>query len=236
MDEIPPQLVINFDQTGINYISMDHGKARVEIIQKDDKRQITTVLGGTMAGDFLPIQLVYQGTTCRCLPSFKFPQDWDIMYSANHWSNEETMKMYLHNIIFPYIRGKKEELGLPAEYPSLLLFDYFNGQCTEQLFKLIDGNNINTVIIPANCMDQLQPLDLSANKAVKNFLRKQFQGCYTKEVFTQLEEEHVELVDLRLSTVKPLGVQWMTDVFDYFKSEAGMEIIKNGFKSAGIMK
>jgi len=118
----------------------------------------------------------------------------------------------------------------------LLLFDNFNGQCTEELLKLIDGNNINTLIIPANCTDQLQPLDLSFNKAVKNFLRKQFQEWYAKEVFTQLEEERIELVDLCLSTVKPLEAQWMTDVFDYFKSEAGMEIIKNGFKSAGIMK
>ena len=116
----------------------------LKIIGKDNKCQITAVLGGTMTGDFLPFQVVYQGITSRCLPSFRFPQDWDITYSANHWSNEETMKMYLQNIIFPYVRGKKEELGLPAEYPSLLLFDNFNGQCTEELLKLIDGNNINT--------------------------------------------------------------------------------------------
>ena len=212
------------------------GAKMVEIIGKDDKHQITAVLGGTMARDFLPIQLVYQGTTSRCLPSFKFPQDWDITFSANHWSNEETMKMYLHNIIFPYLRGKKDELGLAQEYPSLLLFDNFNGQCTEELLKLIDDNNINTVIIPANCTDRLQPLDLSVNKAVKNFLRKQFQEWYAQEVFSQLEEERDELIDLRLSTVKPLGAQWMTDMFDYFKSDSGVDIIKNGFKSAGIMK
>ena len=86
IDEILTRLVINFDQTGVNYIltsawTMEkQGAERVKIIGKDDKRQITAVLGGTMAGDFLPIQLVYQGTTSRCLPSFKFPQDWDITY------------------------------------------------------------------------------------------------------------------------------------------------------------
>ena len=74
MDEIPLQLVINFGQTGINYIPTSswtmekQGSRRVEIIGKDDEHQITTVLAGTMA-DFLPIQLVYQGTTSRCLPS-----------------------------------------------------------------------------------------------------------------------------------------------------------------------
>ena len=69
MDEIPPQLVINFDQTGVNYIPTSawtmekQGAKRVKIIGKDDKCQTTAVLGGMMAGDFLLIQLVYQGTT-----------------------------------------------------------------------------------------------------------------------------------------------------------------------------
>jgi len=79
MDEIPLDLVINFDQTAVHYVLVDNctiakeGSKHVEIIGKDDKRQITVVLGGTMSGDFLPVQLVYKGTTNRCLPSFKFP-------------------------------------------------------------------------------------------------------------------------------------------------------------------
>ena len=44
------------------------GAKRVEIAGKDDKRQITAVFAGSMAGDFLPIQLVYKGKTPRCLP------------------------------------------------------------------------------------------------------------------------------------------------------------------------
>ena len=86
------------------------GSKRVKIIGKDDKRQITVVLAGTMAGDFLPVQLVYQGTTSRCLPPYKFPQDWDITYSPNHWSNEDTMASYLQKVIFPYIRKSRMNL------------------------------------------------------------------------------------------------------------------------------
>ena len=75
MNEIPPDLVINFDQTAVHYVPVDNwtmakeGSKRVEIIGKNDKRQITAVLEGTMSGDFLPVQLVYKGTTNRCLPS-----------------------------------------------------------------------------------------------------------------------------------------------------------------------
>ena len=101
---------------------------------------------------------------------------------------------------------------------------------------MIDDKNINTVIIPANCTDRLQSLDLSVNKAVKTLLRKKFQDSYAKEVFTQVEEGRVEMVDLHLSTVKPLGAQWMVDVFNYFKTNTGIDIIKNGYKSASILK
>ena len=44
------------------------------------------------------------------------------------------------------------------------------------------------------------------------------------------------MVDLCLSTVKPLGAQWMVDVFNYFKTNTGIDIIKKGYKSASILK
>lgn len=135
LDEIPNELIIYFDQTGINYVPMSswtmekQGAKRVEIIGKDDKRQITAVLAGTLNGDFLPVQLVYQGKTDRCLPSFKFPiaRDWDIRYTANHWCNESTMECYLEKVIFPYVDQKQSDLQLHHAHPALLIFDNFNG-------------------------------------------------------------------------------------------------------------
>ena len=238
MDEIPAELVVNFDQTAINYVPVaswtmeKEGSRRVEIIGKDDKRQITAVLAGTLNGDFLPVQLVYKGTTKRCLPAFSFPEDWDINYSQNHWCNEETMMDYLNKILFPYCARKRRELMLAPDYPGLVIFDNFNGQCTEDILKLIDENHINVIIIPANCTDRLQPMDLAVNKALKDFLQSQFQKWYAEEVCSQLDEGSVQLIDLRLSTMKPLGARWMVSGFDYIKSNP--DIIKNGFSSAGI--
>ena len=86
MDEIPPALDINLDQTGIHYVpagswTMDkEGAKRVEIIAADDKRQITAVFAGTQSGDFLPPQLIYKDTTHRCLPTMKFPDSWDVTH------------------------------------------------------------------------------------------------------------------------------------------------------------
>ena len=94
MDEIPSELVINWDQTGINYIPVsswtmaEEGSKRVEMIGKDDKQQLTALFTCSMSGDFLPIQLVYKGKTDRSLPRFKFPSDWVVTSTPNNWYNE----------------------------------------------------------------------------------------------------------------------------------------------------
>ena len=44
------------------------GATRVEVTGKDDKRQITLVLAGSLSGEFLPPQAIYEGKTKRCLP------------------------------------------------------------------------------------------------------------------------------------------------------------------------
>ena len=96
----------------------------------------------------------------------------------------------------------------------MLLFDNFKGQCTEKFLKLLDTKIINVVLIPPNCTDRLQPLDLS----VKDFLRKCFQKWYALQVCSQLEgKTSKELVDLRLSVMKPLGEKWLVELNDYMK-------------------
>ena len=61
---------------------------------------------GTMSGDFLPLQITYQGKTTKSLPSVEFPSDWDVTYAENHWSNERMMIQCLERILFPYIEKK----------------------------------------------------------------------------------------------------------------------------------
>ena len=240
MEEIPPDLVINWDQTGINYVPVSvwtmakEGSKRVEIVGADDKRQITGVYACNMTGDFLPIQLVYQGKTSKCLPSFQFPSDWHITFTPNHWCNESTMEDYITKILLPYIQKKREELKLRPDHHALVIYDMFKGQCTQKILELLELNNIDVIFIPANCTDRLQPLDVSVNKPAKAYLRSQFQEWYAKQVCEQLEDEpeNKKMIDLRLSIMKPLGARWLMNMYDYLKSKP--EIIQNGFKSVGI--
>ena len=69
--KIPLELIINWDQTGIqlaptsNWTMEKCGAERVEIAALGDKRQITATLAGTLAGELLPLQVIYTGTTER---------------------------------------------------------------------------------------------------------------------------------------------------------------------------
>ena len=100
MEEISDSLVINWDQTGIQYVPVSawtmekQGMKRVKIKGLNNKRLITAVFAVTKDGYFLPPQIIYKGKTSRCLPLTKFPSGWDITYTKNHWANEETTIQY----------------------------------------------------------------------------------------------------------------------------------------------
>lgn len=240
MEDIPPQLVFNWDQTGISIVpglswTMEaKGSKRVEIVGMGDKRQITAVYCGAMSGEFLPAQRIYQGKTTACLPRHKFPSDWHVTYTPNHWSNEDTMMEYIKSIILPYVERKRKELELSPDQPALAIFDVFKGQQTESVLKLLNENNVLVVCVPANCTDRLQPMDLSINKSVKEFMRRKFREWYSEQVQRQLSEgEEISPVDLRLSTMKPLGARWLVSLYDYLTENNS--IVVNGFKAAGLL-
>ena len=123
MEEVPLPLVINWDQTGLNFVpyaewTMDvKGSRRVEVAGLKDKRQMTAVFAGSADSNFLPPQLIYSGTTTKCLPrNVKFPSEWHVTSTTNHWSNEDTMFEYIDRIIAPYIQSKRQELDLPSDH------------------------------------------------------------------------------------------------------------------------
>ena len=103
-----------------------------------DKRQITAIYCGTILGDFLPLQLIYQGKTPRCHPHYKFPPEWSITHSPKHWSNEQTMLEYIDHIIVPYIERVRQELDECK--PALVIMDNFKGQVTEKVISVAYAN------------------------------------------------------------------------------------------------
>ena len=64
MEEIPPELILNWDQTGIKLVPSSfwtmerQGEKRVEMVGVNDKRQITAVFCSSLLGDFILLQLI----------------------------------------------------------------------------------------------------------------------------------------------------------------------------------
>ena len=65
------------DVSGLNYVAGLNNKCR-----------ITVSFCASLSGELLPMQLIYQGKTTANQPRYAFPDDWDITFTPNHWSNE----------------------------------------------------------------------------------------------------------------------------------------------------
>ena len=240
MEEVPPELILNWDQTGIRIVpcspwTMDQqGARRVEMIGTNDKRQITGVFCGSLVGDFLRVQLIYKGKTARCHPRYKFPSDWNITHSPKHWSTETTMLEYIEEIIIPYIKTKRQELKEDEdEKAAIVIMDNFKGQVTDSVNQLLDSNNIHVCLLPPNTTDLLQPMDLTVNKPGKEFIKKKFENWYADKVIEQLDDEgDLEPINLGLPLLKELGAEWLVEMFHYISDNP--QFITSGFICSGI--
>ena len=75
---------------------------------------------------------------------------------------------------------------LLLSHPVLVIFDEFNGQTTDQVFSVLEENSTFYVIVPPDCTDRLQPLDVSVNKIAKEFLRSRFQEWYASKISSKV--------------------------------------------------
>ena len=118
---------------------------------------------------------------------------------------------------------------------AVMIFDTFKGHTGSEMESFLLENNIISVIIPNNCTDVLQPLDLSLNKPRKDHLRSKFQSWYSEQVSKQMDNgkqpEDIE-VDMKLSVMKPLSARWIMSAYDYLRTEAG--IVHGRFVEVGI--
>ena len=87
--------------------------------------------------------------------------------------------------------------------------------------------------MPQNCTDQLQPLELSVNKLVKDFLRGTFQHWYSDKTFDQHEDGlTLQPVTFPMDVRKPLGANWLMEFYSYMQDRP--DIVLNGFHAAEI--
>ena len=207
---IPDELIINTDQTPSKYVPT----ANVTMAEKNlkhvarkganKKRGITVMLGECLSGKILPMQLIYKGKTNRSLPSVKFPAGFALTYYEKHWSNEKETLNFIQDILCPYIKDVKERLGLDVSQKSLLLWDACKAQSTNSVIEKLDELNIECVMAPKNMTHLLQPLDLTANSAMKKMesreISEYFTTCITNELLKDPGKD-VTIIDVNLKVI-----------------------------------
>ncbi len=242
-NDIPPELVINWDQTGLKIIPASEwtleqsGAPQVSIVGAEDKRQITAVLAVSLGGELLPPQLLYAGKTPQCHPNFRFPTEWDIHHSESHWSNEKTMLQFVSKVVVPWFVQKRAQLKLPADQKCLALFDVFAAHRQESLYKLLKYNNIEFAFIPASCTSMLQPLD--ADGGINAYLKRELRDCFTVwygEQFAEALQAGIDVanvkVNLGLAKLKAIHANWFLKAFDNVKAKPS--VIRCGWMQTGI--
>ena len=83
-----------------------------------------------------------------------------------------------------------------------------------------------------------QPLDLIVNKHCKTFLKNLFSEWYSRQIENELPlGKKIEDVNIqfRLTTLNTLHAKWLLEFYNYITSDAGAEIILNGWKGAAFM-
>ena len=242
-DNIPNELILNWDQTGVNLVPVSNwtmeetGSKQVKVLGSDDKRQITALLASTLSGKLLPLELIYQGLTDACHPKVNFLKSWHVTHSENHWSNEKTMCDYIDNVIIPYVERTRENYSLDKiNQPALAIFDVFKAQRSEKVLDKLNAAGIRVVFVPASCTDRLQPLDQLPNKVFKDELKNCFQTYYAEAVAKRRKlktsGESSDHVDLRTSIIKPLHAKWIIKTFQKIAKDKEMFIIS--FNLVGI--
>ena len=84
-------------------------------------------------GQLLLMQLIYAGKTKSCHPQgIEFPSGFDVTLPLIHWSNEELAIQHICETILPYVNKIKEELDLPKNQKSLLIYDVFKEKTTKR--------------------------------------------------------------------------------------------------------
>lgn len=243
---IPDELILNLDQTPSKFVSASkvtmagEGEKHISIAGGSDKRTITLTLIEALSGKLLPVQVIYKGKTERCLPKDRQgAEDFLFSYNDTHWSNEKETIRVIDCILVPYIERVKTDLKLPKDQKCLLIWDAFTGQNTPKVKARLAEVGILTVMVPKNLTHLLQPLDVTTNATLKKMERNEFSKYFTSVIMQQLLEDPNRdvttiKVDLKLTTLKPLHLQSLKRICDFFKTVEGHEIIRSGFRFTGI--
>ena len=144
------------------------------------------------------------------------------------------MVQYITEVILPYVESHWADQTTAA----LVIMDNFKGQVTPKINALLEENNIQVCLLPANTTDLLQPMDIAVNKPAEDFLKRKFEEWYSQKVVEQLdgvsdvEAAQLSPINFCMAAVKELSAKWLVEMAAYIADNP--QFIVSGFVKAGI--
>lgn len=238
--EVHPSLVVNMDQTGVHLVPVDNhtyearGSKDVKVIGAEDKRQITACVASSLDGDLLPLQLIFTGSTAKCLPPSTpaaIAASVHITHSDNHWSSQETMQQWIKEVLVPYANLRIMQHALPADSKIILVLDVWavHKSIEFRTFLRTHHPNVQLVFVPANCTSKLQVADVMLQRPFKHGIKQKFNEWAAGKIAEQIATNSIIGLApfLKMASIKPLILQWCID--SWTRMREGRDLIKFGW-------
>ena len=137
------------------------------------------------------------------------------------------------------LRSLKKKKVYQTIRKSLLIWDAFKVQSTANVSDVLSKHGIESVMVPKNMINLLQPWDLTTNASSKKIEKRAFSKYFSSSIMEALKEDPTRYVttikvDLRLSVLKPLHANVMKEVYQFFESLKGKEVVLNGRRAERI--
>lgn len=239
---VHPSLVINMDQTGVHLAPADMrtyekaGSKDVAVIGAEDKRQITACIASSLAGDLLPLQLIFQGKTDACHPAATDASKAaliHITHSPNHWSSQHTMQQWIEFVLMPYAERQIAAHELDRAAKVVLVLDVWAVHKSEEFrtFLRMYQPRVHLVFVPANCTSHLQVADVVLQRPFKHGIRRRFNEWAARVVQEQIDQNDILGLSpyLKMSVIKPMVLQWCIDSWSALSQGKGRDYVKMGW-------
>jgi len=194
------------------------GSSDVAVVGAEDKRQITACIAASLRGDLLPLQLIFQGKTARCLPASTasaVAARVDITCSDNHWSTQETMQRWIVKVLLPHSERMISMHELDANAHILLLLDCWAVHKSAEFRGWLQKEHprIHLVFVPANCTSKLQLADVALQRPFKSSIHAELQQLGGRCRCEQIQRGEITGIaaQLGMAALKPLVLQWCVD-------------------------
>ena len=250
-----PSLVINWDQSALMLVPTStytyHSKTdkHVSVTGQDDKRQITALVGLTLEGELLPLQLIFQGqehdrSQHKAVPVLDSTLSqrvtyagWHLTQTPNHWSSQISMRDYVDYVVVPFVKTKRQKYNCP-DSPALLLFDCWSVHKSVEFLGWMktEHPDFHVIFIPAGCTGKAQPADVIVQRPLKCEITNQYLQ-WTTELLTADLHSHTDDVptceiDSSAGTLKPKLVEWAFNAWNQLRERQAM--IAKGWAKIGL--